>query len=241
LDLYYERHGRGRPLVLLHGGLMTIDLTFGPVLPTLAEHHEVIGIELQGHGHTGDIDRPMRLDSLADDVAALLGHLGVDRADVFGFSLGGMVALTLALRRPERVGRLVLASVDPRPNHDQFEQPDDPDTARRMPTEADFQAMRDAFARTAPDPDAFDAVAEKTSAMVHSCPGWSDDQLRSIDVPTLVLVGDTDFVPLPNAVAMFELLPKGELAVLPGTTHMGVTRRPEQVLALAGSFLDSAP
>lgn len=220
---------------------MTIDLTFGPVLPTLAEHHEVIGIELQGHGHTGDIDRPMRLDSLADDVAALLGHLGVDRADVFGFSLGGMVALTLALRRPERVGRLVLASVDPRPNHDQFEQPDDPDTARRMPTEADFQAMRDAFARTAPDPDAFDAVAEKTSAMVHSCPGWSDDQLRSIDVPTLVLVGDTDFVPLPNAVAMFELLPKGELAVLPGTTHMGVTRRPEQVLALAGSFLDSAP
>jgi pimeloyl-ACP methyl ester carboxylesterase len=241
LNLYYERHGSGRPLVVLHGGLMTIELTFGPLLPALAERHEVIGIELQGHGHTGDIARPMRLESLADDVTALLSHLGIDRADVFGFSLGGAVALTVGLRHPERVGRLVIASVDYRPGHAEAERPEDPDVARRMPTEADFQAMRDAYARVAPRPDDFAAVAEKTSAMVHSLAGWSDDQLRGISAPTLVMVGDTDFTPLAHAVAMFELLPQAELAVLPGTTHMGVSQSPERVLALVGPFLDPAP
>ncbi len=126
LRLYYEVHGQGRPLVLLHGGLLTLDLAFGPMIPALAEHHQVIGIELQGHGHTGDIDRPMRLDSLADDVASLLELLNLDRADVFGFSVGGMVALTMGLRHPDRIGRLVIASVDHRPNHAEFERSDDP-------------------------------------------------------------------------------------------------------------------
>jgi pimeloyl-ACP methyl ester carboxylesterase len=240
LRLYYEAHGEGRPLVVLPGGLMTIALTFGPMLPTLAERHKVIGVELQGHGHTGDIPRPMALESLADDVARLLDHLGLAEADAFGFSLGGMVALTLAGRHPSRVGKLVIASVDHRPGHAEFEHPEDPDVARRMPTEADFAAMREAYARVAPNPADFDAVAAKTSGLVHSFDGWSDDALRAIGAPTLVLVGDTDFVPLAHAVAMFELLPKAELAVLPGTTHMGVTQRPEQVLALVGRFLDPA-
>jgi pimeloyl-ACP methyl ester carboxylesterase len=240
LRLYYEVRGQGRPLVLLHGGLLTIDLAFGPLIPALAERHQVIGVELQGHGHTGDIDRPMRLDSLADDVASLLEHLNLDRADVFGFSLGGMVALTMGLRHPDRIGRLVIASVDHRPNHAEFEQPDDPDVARRMPTEADFQGMREAHARVAPRPEDFDAVAEKTSSMVHAFGGWSDSQLGSISAPTLLLVGDTDFVPLENAVAMFKLLPGAELAVLPGTTHIGVTRNADRVLATVRPFLEPA-
>jgi pimeloyl-ACP methyl ester carboxylesterase len=241
LDLYYEVHGDGPPLVLLHGGLMTIDLSFGRLVPVLARQHRVIGVELQGHGHTGDIDRPMRLETLADDVAALLDHVGIDRADVFGFSLGGLVALTMGLEHPERVGKLVIASVDHRPSHDEFEKPDDPDVMKRMPTEADFQAMRETYARVAPNPDDFEAVAEKTSSMVHSLTGWSDDELRTIRAPTLVLVGDTDFTPLANAVAMFEVLRDAQLAVLPGTTHMGVTRHVERVTALVEPFLASAP
>jgi len=240
LSLYYEQHGAGPPLVLLHGGLLTIDLTFGPLIPTLAQRHLVIGLELQGHGRTGDVERPMRLDSLADDVVGLLGHLGIPRADVFGFSLGGMVALTMAMRHPDRVGRLVLASVDAQPGHDEFERPGDPDVARRMPTEADFQAMRDAYARVAPRPDDFERVAEKTSGMVHSFTGWSDTQLGAVRAPALVLVGDTDFVPLEHAVSLYHLLADAQLAVLPATTHMGVTQRPAQVLALVGPFLDSA-
>jgi pimeloyl-ACP methyl ester carboxylesterase len=240
LKLYYELSGAGRPLVLLHGGLQTIDLTFGPVIPTLAEDHQVIGMELQGHGHTADIERPMRLDHLADDVAAVLGVLGIDQADVFGFSLGGMVGVELALRHPQLVGRLVVASVDVRPDHAEFERPDDPDVARRMPTASDFQAMRDAYAAVAPDPEHFPVIADKTSGMVAAFGGWTDEELRRIAAPTLVLVGDTDFVPLRHAVEMFELIPHAQLAVLPDTTHVGVTRRPKQVLALIRPFLDPA-
>jgi pimeloyl-ACP methyl ester carboxylesterase len=240
LCLYYEVQGQGPPLVLLHGGLLTLDLAFGPLIPALAERHQVIGVELQGHGHTGDIDRPMRLDSLADDVASLLALLNLGRADVFGFSLGGMVALTMGLRHPDRIGRLVIASVDHRPNHAEFERADDPDVAKRMPTQADFQAMRDAHARVAPRPEDFDATAEKTSSMVHAFAGWSDSQLRSISASTLLLVGDTDFVPLENAVAMFKQIPDAELAVLPGTTHMGVTRIADRVLAMVRPFLEPA-
>jgi pimeloyl-ACP methyl ester carboxylesterase len=98
--------------------------------------------------------------------------------------------------------------------------------------------MRDAYARSAPDPDHFDLIAERTSAMVHGFDGWSDDEIRSIDAPTLLIFGDTDFIPLARAVEMFELFPNAQLAVLPGTTHVGVTRRPAPVLSLIGPFLD---
>jgi len=107
-----------------------------------------------------------------------------------------------------------------------------------MPTESEFQPMRDAYARVAPDPAHFDEIAAKTSGMVHSLEGCTDDELRSLHAPTLLLVGDTDSVPLDHAARMLELIPDSELAVLPGTTHAGVTRRPNQVLALVGPFLD---
>src|SRR5690242_5142781 len=112
LRMYYEVHGDGpgRPLVLLPGGLQTIGLSFGGILPALAAGRQVIAAELQGHGRTADIDRDITVAGLADDVAGLLGHLGVAQADVLGFSLGGEVALQLALDYPDRVGRLILVS-----------------------------------------------------------------------------------------------------------------------------------
>src|SRR5579871_1875090 len=110
LRLYYEVHGSGRPLVLLHGGLLTIDLNFGPMLGPLAVSRQVIAVELQGHGHTADTDRPVTIDALASDVIALLDRLGVAEADVFGFSLGGLVAYAIAFRAPARVGKLIVAS-----------------------------------------------------------------------------------------------------------------------------------
>jgi pimeloyl-ACP methyl ester carboxylesterase len=238
--LYYEVHGSGPPLVLLHGGLLTIEANFGAMIPTLAERHRVIAVELAGHGRTADTDRPMSLDCLSGDVAALLEELGVASTDIYGFSLGGMVALDLVLRRPEMVRRLVIASVDHRPGHEEVAAPDSPEMARRMPTEADFAAMREGYARVAPDPGHFDEFAAKTSGMVHSWDGWTDDQLRSIAAPTLIVVGDTDFVPLPHAVAMHDLIPQAQLAVLPDTTHMGVMHGPERVLPLLLRFLDGA-
>src|SRR5215475_3798685 len=111
-QLYYEIHGSGRPLVLLHGGLMTIDLNFGPLLKPLAAGRQVIAVELQGHGHTADTGRPMTIDAHAGDVVALLDHLGIAEADVYGFSLGGLVAFAVAFAAPDRVGKLIAASAD---------------------------------------------------------------------------------------------------------------------------------
>ena len=237
LQLYYEKWGTGRPLVLLHGGLMTIDLNFGPLLEPLAASRQLIAVELQGHGHTADTDRAMTIDALADDVVALLDHLGIAEADLFGFSLGGLVACSVALNAPSRVGKLIVASADAHRPPGRERAPLDDD---RMPTPADFQAMRDAYDAVAPDPAHFDEFAAKTSTMVvHEFPGWTDE-LRSLDVPTLLIFGDRDFSPLPDVVEMFELLPNAQLAVLPGTTHVGVTRRPDQVFALITPFLDAS-
>src|SRR6185437_11369249 len=186
LQLYYQRHGSGRPLVLLHGGLMTIDLNFGPLLEPLAVSRQVIAVELQGHGHTADTDRPMTIEALAGDVVALLDHLEIGEVDLFGFSLGGLVAYAIA-----------------------------------------------------PDPTRFDEFAAKTSTMVHEFPGWTDE-LRSLRVPTMLIFGDRDFSPLTDVVELFELLPDAQLAVLPGTTHMGVPQRPGAVLALITPFLDAS-
>ena len=235
LQLYYETHGSGRPLVLLHGGLMTIDLNFGPLLEPLAASRQVIAVELQGHGHTADIDRPMTIEALAGDVVALLDQLGIAEADLFGFSLGGLVAYAVALGAPARVGKLIVASADAhRPPGRESAPLDD----ERMPTPADFQQMRDAYDAVAPDPAHFEEFAARTSAMVHEFPGWTDE-LRSLQVPTMLIFGDRDFSPLPDVVELFGLLPDAQLAVLPGTTHVGVIRRPGELLALITPFLDA--
>src|SRR5438270_4932635 len=178
LQLYYETRGSGRPLVLLHGGLLSIDLNFGPLLEPLTTSRQVIAVELQGHGHTADTDRPMTIEALAGDVVALLDHLGVAEADFFGFSLGGLVAYSVALGAPTRVGKLIVASADAhRPPGRESKPLDD----GRMPTPADFEAMRDAYSTVAPDPAHFEEFAAKTSAMVHEVPEWTDE-LRSLQV-----------------------------------------------------------
>jgi pimeloyl-ACP methyl ester carboxylesterase len=224
--------------VLLHGGLLTIDLNFGPLLEPLAASRQVIAVELQGHGHTADTGRPMTIEALASDVVALLDQLGIAQADLFGFSLGGLVAFAVALGTPARVGKLIAASADAYRPPGRESAPLGED---RLPTPADFQAWRDAYDAVAPDPAHFEEFAAKTSAMVvHEFPGWTDE-LRSLQAPTLLIFGDRDFTPLPDVVEMFELLPDAQLAVLPGTTHVGVTRRPGQVLALITPFLDTRP
>ncbi|HEX6528062.1 MAG TPA: alpha/beta fold hydrolase [Streptosporangiaceae bacterium] len=235
LQLYYEIHGSGRPLVLLHGGLLTIDLNFGPLLEPLAASRQVIAVETQGHGHTADIDRPITIEALAGDVIALLDHLGIAEADLFGFSLGGLVAYAVAVAAPERIGKLIAASADPHRPPGRESAPLGED---QLPTPADFQAWRDAYEAVAPDPAHFEEFAARNSATVHEFPGWTDE-LRSLRVPTLLIFGDRDFSPLPDVVKLFELLPDAQLAVLPGTTHVGVTRRPGEVLALITPFLDA--
>jgi pimeloyl-ACP methyl ester carboxylesterase len=177
----------------------------------------------------------MTIEALAGDVIALLDHLGIADADLFGFSLGGVGASAVALGAPTRVGKLIVASADAHRPPGRESAPLD---EGRMPTPADFQAWRDAYDAIAPDPAHFEEFAAKTSAMVHEFPGWTDE-LRSLQVPTLLIFGDRDFSPLPHVVEMFELMPDAQLAVLPATTHVGVTRRPSEVLALITPFLDA--
>jgi pimeloyl-ACP methyl ester carboxylesterase len=234
-DVYYEVHGTGRPVVLLHGGLLTIGLTFGGMLGTLAETRQVIAIELQGHGHTADTDREFALEHLADDVVGVLDQLGVGTADFVGFSRGGLVSLQVAMRHPERAGRLAVLGVHFR--GDGY-RPGIFDMAgsELLPTDADFQAMRDAYVAVAPDPGRFEAFAAKASALPEKL-AWSAEDLGRVRSTALIVIGDRDFVRVEHAAEMSELIPDAQLAVLPNSTHMDLTRRTDRVLPLLEEFL----
>jgi len=239
LPLWYEEHGDpgGPPLVALHGGILTFDGSFADVLPWLAEGRRVIGVELQGHGHTPDTGRAMSIDRFADDVAELLDHLGIDQADLWGFSLGALTATGVAVRHPSKVRRLVLAAVNIRPDgyHPEITAPEQDDP--RLPTEQEFASWQVAYEAVAPNPDDFFPFLERMQPVVHDWPGWTDDEVRSVTAPTLLVIGDRDFVRLDHAAEMLELFPAGRLAVLPGTRHTEVMQRSDQLRALVVPFL----
>lgn len=239
LRMYYEIHGAGgTPLVVLHGGLLTIDVTFGALLPELAQDRQVIGVELQGHGHTADIERDITLDNLAGDVVALLDELGIEQADLFGFSLGGLTAVRVASLHPDRVHRLVAAATHFRSSgYHSGIRDGAADTAGRLPTAEEFQQWQDSYTRVAPNPDQFFALAAKATPAPDDVDGWSEADLRAITAPTLLIIGDNDFVRLDHAAAMRDLIPAAQLAVIPGSTHMGLLRRTDILLPMVESFL----
>ena len=240
VPIWYEEHGDpdGPPLVALHGGIVTFDGSFGDVLPWLMQGRRVIGVELQGHGHTPDTGRPMSIERFADDVAELVDRVaGGGPADLWGFSLGALTATGVGVRHPSKVRRLVLAAVNIRPDgyHPEITAPEQDDP--RLPTEQEFAAWRGAYEAVAPDPDDFFPFLERMQPVVHDWPGWTDDEIRSIAAPTFLVIGDQDFVRLDHAAEMLDLFPDCRLAVLPGTKHTEVMQRSEQLRALVASFL----
>ncbi len=240
LHLYYETHGQGSPLVLLHGGMLTIDLSFATLIPTLASKHTVIGVELQGHGRTADIDREIRPANSASDVVALLDVLGIDRTHVLGHSMGAAVTLELGVSHPERVRSLVpiSASVRPEGMHEDLRDPAKQATSTRMPTAQDFTNFSEAYQRLSPHPEHFTEFLTTLSASAADLQGWTDEQLAAITAPTLIVVGDHDFTTVEHAALMLKLIPGSQLAVLPGTTHMQATRCAELLLPMLDAFLD---
>lgn len=240
LHLYYQLHGQGSPLVLLHGGMLTIELNFASLIPTLARTHLVIGVEMQGHGRTADVDRAITPAALASDVVGLLDHLGIDRAHVLGHSMGAAVAVELAVTHPGRVRSIVpiSGSVRPEGTHQDLADPSRHATSTRMPTARDFADFRAAYLRLSPHPEHFDDFLATLSASNADLTGWSDEQLAAITAPTLVVLGDHDFVTIEHAALMQRLIPSAQLAVLPGATHMSVTRRADLLLPILASFLD---
>jgi len=249
LTMYYEIHGSGgQPLVLLHGAYMTIDSAFGKLLPILAKTRQVIAVELQGHGRTADIDRPIRYEQMADDTAALMQEIGVANADVFGFSMGGGVALQLAIRHPDRVRKLVAASATYKsegmyPDVLAMIETITPEAFTGSPFEADYL-------RLAPNPQDFPTLVAKLTALDTEVQDWPAEKIRAITVPTMVIIGDSDVVRPEHAVELFRLLgggvagdlvgvPNARLAVLPGTTHLTVMEQTDLLLAIVPPFLDA--
>jgi pimeloyl-ACP methyl ester carboxylesterase len=246
LKMYYEIHGRGEPLVLLHSAFYTIGM-WGPFLASLAETHRVVAVEFQGHGHTADIDRPFSYEQLADDVAAVLDHLGIAQADIVGHSIGADTALQVAIRHPERVRKLVPISGKYRYDG---EYPELLAGIQQM-TPAIFAGTPyvDAYRSTAPSPDGFPLLVEKLKAFFGTEYAWPDEDLRSIAAPTLLMIGDADIVRPEHEMQLFRLLgggvpgdltglPKSRLAILPGTMHGTiVVERTDELVAMIEAFL----
>jgi pimeloyl-ACP methyl ester carboxylesterase len=249
LEMYYEIHGSGgTPLLLLHGGLFNIDLQFGEVLPGLAQTRRVIAADFQAHGRTGDIDRPLTSAHLAADVVGLLQHLGIPQADVFGFSVGGAVALHLAIKHPELVRKLIVSSVSFHPDGNRPENKEavgdlTVDMIAGTPMEQDYLAK-------SPNPDKLQDLLDKLGTFDEGFAGWSDAEITGIASPTLITVGDCDAVTLGHAVRFLQLrggdvngdfvgVPASQLAVFPGTTHFFGLSRTALVLDVVTTFLDA--
>ena len=240
LHMYYEVQGEGSPLVLLHGGVQSIDLSFAALIPELAGRHRLIGVELQGHGRTADIDRTRTPAALAGDVVALLDHLRIERAHVLGFSLGAAVTIELAVSHPDRVRSVVPISEPVRPNgmHEDHNDPSKYATSTRMPTAQDYADMQETYTRLSPHPERFTEFMSGQSKSAADLKGWSDEQLARITAPVLVVIGDHDFVTVEHGALMKELIPGSQLAVLPGTTHMTATKQVHLLVPLLAAFLD---
>ncbi|MGH6902584.1 MAG: alpha/beta fold hydrolase [Geminicoccaceae bacterium] len=247
LEMYYEIHGTGRPLVLLHGGLMTIE-GFGELLPALARSRQVIAVEQQAHGRTADIDRPLRYEQMAEDTAALLRQLGIGQADFFGYSMGGGIALQIAIRDPDLVRRLVLAAANYDP---EGYYPEVLEAIQRLRPE-DFAGSPwlEAYTRVAPNPEDWPALLERIKDLDLWFEGWPREEIAVIEAPALVIVGDSDVVRPEHAVQMFRLLgggvpgdltgpPRSRLAVLPGTTHVTLVERADWLVPMVTEFLDA--
>jgi pimeloyl-ACP methyl ester carboxylesterase len=249
LQMYYEIHGSGgHPLVLLHGAFSAIGSSFSTLLPELARTRQVVAFEYQAHGHTADIDRPMRIEQLADDVAAAIEQLAITPADLFGYSLGAGIALHVALRHPEVIRKLVLASVTTKMSGvhpglmDGF--------GEMQPAMLYGSPWHEEYLRIAPDPHGFDTLFAKKTEMDKHIPDIPDEAIASLRAPVLLISGDSDIARPEHLVEVFRLLgggvfgdlaglPNAQLAVLPGTSHTGMVDRAAMLMPMVVPFLDA--
>jgi pimeloyl-ACP methyl ester carboxylesterase len=245
MQMYYEVSGRGDPLVVLHGAYMNIP-TMGAIIPRLAKTHRVYAIELQGHGRTTDIDRPITYPNLADDVAAFMDAVKLEKADVFGYSMGSAVGLQLAIRHPAKVNKLVAASVAYdvegwQPEFKAFIPQMKVETFLQMPFAKEYRKL-------AANPDGFPELVKKLIALEKEPMAWGKD-VKALKTPVLIITGDADVATLEHSVAMFRLLggggmgdmgkplPASRLAVMPATAHTAVITQPDLLHALIEPFL----
>lgn len=246
MQMYYEVSGSGEPLVVLHGAYMNIP-TMGEIIPMLAETHTVYALELQGHGRTNDMDRPITYPGMTDDVAAFMDAIGLEKADIFGYSMGAAVGLRLAVEHPDKVDQLVLASAAYDLSGMQ------PEYHAMVPTMSPEMfvgtPMEDGWKQYAPDPDGFRPFVERMIALEHEPVAWEAD-VKALQAPVLLIAGDADVMTLEHMVAMFRLLgggamgdmgqplPASRLAILPATSHTAVIGQADLLHQIIEPFLN---
>lgn len=247
LKMYYEVHGEGKPIVLLHGSYMTIPLNWSQFIPLLAKDRSVIAVEMQGHGRTKDIPRDMSYEGMADDVSGLLKHLKIDSADVLGYSMGGGIAFQVAVRHPEQVRRLVVLSGTY--SHDGWW----PDVEAMFPTmSADMfkgSPIEKHYDSLGNDPADFPRIIKKVISIDLKHYDWTKD-VKKIKAPIFMVIGDADGIRYEHALELFRAkgggkmgdihgLPQSRLAILPNTTHVGMMQRTEWLMPMITDFLNS--
>jgi pimeloyl-ACP methyl ester carboxylesterase len=250
LEMYYEIHGSGEPVVLLHGGFMNITSNWEGWIGELSKSRKVIAVEMQGHGRTADVPRELSNENHADDVAALLEHLEIPRADLIGYSMGGSVAIQVAVRHPERVRRVVVISSASR--RDGMTQ-EGLDALSKLTAEVfEGSPIEAEYRRLSPTPDRFSKFVERMVAAFSKEDGVSADQLRSTTAPMFFIHGDADGIRLEHVAEMFrskggethgDLGPRSasRLAILPDTTHVTLMQRMSIIVPMVNDFLDAEP
>lgn len=238
LKMYYEIHGKGKPLVLLHGAFGTVE-GWGPFVPELSKTRQVIVIEQQGHGRTGDIDRPLDSRQMADDTAALLKQIGIKDADVFGYSMGGATAFVLASKYPELVRKLVVIGAGTGAVKDTYNPEAYAQFKMVNPETFNYPEVKDPYTKVAPDPSKWKTLVAKVSAMVEKMKGMSEKEVRGIKAHTLIMMGDRDGVKAEHAVEVYRWIPNSQLAIFPGADHFLPYTSSDKVIAALTAFLDS--
>jgi len=234
LSMYYEIHGTGTPLVLIHGGGSTIYTTFGRVLHDFAKTHKVIAVEMQAHGHTADIDRPLSFEQDADDIAALLKQLNISQANIFGFSNGASTALQFAIRHPAMTNKIIVASTF-------YKRAGAPSWFWDMMSKPTFEGMpqpyKEAYLNINPDTDALYRMYERDVARMLAFPDISDEQIKAIKAPAFIILGDSDVVMPEHAVEMHRLMSNSRLAIIPGGhgDYIGELTTPQDSILIAAT------
>lgn len=246
LKMYYVTAGKGTPVILLHGALSTIDKDFGKLIPELAKEHQVIGIEMQAHGHTSDIDRPFSYEAMAGDVVTLLQQLKITNADFLGYSMGGGVCLQVAISHPALIRHLILAATSYNPEGSNMANPD-----KLKPKKAgdlDHSIWKKNYLKVAPDTSHWSKLVEKNYVMMGAWKGFHASDIKSLKSPVLLIFGDGDLSTPEHQVSMFRLLgggnwgdlyelPNEQLAILPGTSHVTLVDQTDLLIPMVTRFL----
>jgi pimeloyl-ACP methyl ester carboxylesterase len=227
LKMYYEIAGEGKPAIFIHPVVGHCGL-----IPALTKNRQWIAMDLQGHGRTADIDRPMTCEQHADDVATLLKYLKIEQADFFGDSFGGTIAVMMALRHPQLVRRVVChgGSLAPYPAT----------SADRPPADAEYvKWQREEYQKVAPDPKRWPTLYDKATMSLFAWKGFSPEQLKAIKAPVLIACGDHDLIPVERAAEWSRMIPSAQLAVIPDSSHFALFSEPDKLLPTVAAFLDS--